>query len=316
MNTEHLLRLKLASYNLCNLGRGEFDNAETYSEKLHLLANVLTGIDADLVVVNEIREEKALKDLADVCGIYPNQILGGSRTDARELHTGILTRLSIVATGEWVEYPGIVPGHPGVVEQLLFSRPVPWVKVRLADNTILFVAGVHLKSRRAETEAVPASWLGRQREVLGQSLAAATRALEAGGLRSLLDEEMIRRTADYYAILGDFNDLTDSSTVKLVCGLRAGDCEPEGETDCRLFPAASKMSLGAYSYAGTEGPEMIDQILVSAKLCRCLTRAGAESSLLEQGRPFSGSDHAPVWAEFALTGSDGSARNPTLPGAL
>ncbi len=300
--TENALRLKLVSYNLCNLGRGEFVDDEAYNEKLHLLANVLIGIDADLVVVNEIREEKALKDLADVCGIYPNYILGDSRSDARELHTGILTKLSVLATGEWVEYSGVVPGHPGAVEKLLFSRPVPWVKVRLPNSAVLFVAGVHLKSRRAETEAVPGTWPERQREVLGQSLAAATRALEAGGLRSLLDEEMVRGTADYYALLGDFNDLTDSSTVKLVCGLRAGDCEAKGEADCRLFPAASKMPAGVYSYAGTEGPEMIDQILVSAGLYRCLTRAGAESSLLEQGQPFSGSDHAPVWAEFALTG--------------
>lgn len=298
--------MKLASYNTYNLGRGDSRGRGAYEEKLRFLADVLTGIDADLVVVNEIRQEDALADLAAVCGIYPSRILGGSRPDSRELHTGILTRLPVLASGEWLEYSGVLPGRPGTVERLTFSRPVPWVRVRLASGAALFVAGVHLKSRRPETEAVPASRTDRQREVMGQSLAAAVRAMEAGGLRSLVDEEMVRATADHYALMGDFNDPTDSSAVRLVCGMLAGECEPGGPDECRLFPAARKMGTQAYSYAGSDGQEMIDQILVSAGLDSCLERAGAESSLLDRGQAYAGSDHAPVWAEFFLPGQAGA----------
>ncbi len=313
------MRTKLATYNVQNLGRQDLPEPTMYRRKLDFIVRAITGLDADLVVVNELREQASFFDLAEACGSYSGRLLGDARPGAREVHTGILTRLEVLECGQWREFPATVPGRPGELVQLVFSRPVPWVKVRLGNGQTLFAAGVHLKSRRPEVEAIPVSESARRREVLGQTLAVQTRMAEAGGLRCLLDEVMVGKAAHHFAVLGDFNDPVDSMTVSLVCGRRVDDCEAGSADSCLLFPVELKTDgRRPYSYVGSGGQALIDHILVSQDLLAQVVQAGVETRLLDPGlvagQSSITSDHAPVWVEVKLTEQTGADVETSRPG--
>ena len=301
---------RLATYNLQNLGRAD-NPGQVYDRKLEFLTGVLRELDADLVVVNEIREPDSFEDLAAGLEFYTDRFLGDAPTDTRRIQIGILTRLEVLARGQWYEFPTVVPGRGGEVESAKFRRPVPWVKVRVPDGQVLLAAGVHLKSDRPEVESLPDSELPRRRVVLGHALSVTGRTMEAAGLRCLVDSAMGRRSADHYAVIGDFNDGPESDQVRLVMGVEgdlswAGDGERLvlGSTS-RLVPAESRIS-----YSGRMRQELLDHILISRELDARLVRAGIEVRLLQgprdkgtEGRQqgYPRSDHAPVWADF---GSD------------
>lgn len=264
---------------------------------------MLKRLDSDLVVVNEIRQQTSFSELADACG-FAGRLLGDARERVREIHTGIMTRLPVLKEGQWLCYDAVIPAGAGRLNRLEFRRPVPWMKLELANRETLLAVGVHLKSRRPEFDEIPETENARRREILGQALAAEIRVSEAAGLRCLLDQAMEARAADHFAVLGDFNDPTGSVSVGIVCGARLGDWGKVSADDAQLFPASLQMGGQVYSFAGKGRKEMIDQLLVSRGLHSRMVRAGVESQLLEPHqdpeKASPGSDHAPVWAEFNI----------------
>jgi len=286
-----------------NLGRE--DNPGVYNVKLGFLSNALRRIGADLVVIDEVREPESFAELADAVGLYPERFLADPPEENRRIQIGILTRLEVVERGQWYDFPAMLPGSQQL-NRLKFRRPIPWIQVRLGNGNELFVAAVHLKSQRAEVESIPETETLRKRIVLGQALSGTGRILEGAGLRCLLDEVMEQRKADYYAVMGDFNDRPDSETVRLILG---GDTEePVKGTTCQLFPVSGWIpEKRRFSYKDRMKQELLDHILVSRDLCFGLSRAGVENQLIEgekrrssemEGYPRS--DHAPVWAIFEL----------------
>lgn len=306
--------LKLAAYNLQNLGRGD-NPGGVYDQKLEFLAGVLRGIDADLVAVAEIREEGAFHDLAGAVGYYPETYLADLTADRRQLRVGLLTRLPVLERGQWYDFPAALPGDGGRLARLRFRRSVPWLRVRLADGSTLLVAAVHLKSGRPEVENVPETESPRRREVLGLALATAGRTYEAAGLRCRLDDVMARTDADHYAVLGDFNDGPASEQVRLVEGRVSAVVESAASVSGELLAAADQLPPGQrVSYVGWGQREQLDHILVSRGLHGQLLAVGIETQLLdglarrEPGGKAAGyprSDHAPIWASFEVPAGTG-----------
>ncbi len=302
--------LKLASYNLFNLGRQDNPGTEAYRAKLGFLAEVLRRIAPDVAVVQEVREPESLEELAHVWG-WPVPFIADAPEEHRRIRVGILSRLPVIDNGQWHDFPAVLPDRSSEVMSLVFRRPVPWVRVELPNRETLLVVGVHLKSRRADLEMVSEDESVRRRTVLGQALSAVGRIREAAGLRCLLDREIEQGTADHYTVMGDFNDGPDSDAAKLVMGIdAAGSDEEKAEGGCELFPVARLIPRErAFSYVGWRKRELLDHILVSRNLSLGLRSAGAENQLLESfvrqrarempvGYPCS--DHAPVWAAFDL----------------
>lgn len=303
------MRLKLATFNLNNLGRGDVPDPANYEAKLEYLADVLRRIDADVVVVNEVREPDSFAELTGLLGGYPARFLGDAPAERRRVQTGILARLEVSAQGQWHEYPTVMPGRAELAT-FRFSRPVPWLRFETGAAGRLFVAGVHLKSWRAAYEDLPEGETPRRRALFGRALAGVVRNAEAAGLRCLLDGVMDTGLADHYAVMGDFNDRLESNAVGLVSGLEDEDAGEWklGEAR-RLFPVGWWAGEGRrFSYVRHGRRELFDHILISRGLSLGLVAAGAESQLLEpvhvrrydNGGQFGRSDHAPVWAEFRL----------------
>lgn len=302
------MQFKLASFNLHNLGREDNPDPRTYEAKLAFIANVLVRINADITVVNEIREPASFEELADAVGGFTFRLLADPPTEHRRIQTGILSRLPVLDSGQWSEFPFVLPDRPGCVQTTKFRRPTPWVKVRLPNSDPLLVVAVHLKSQRAEIEAVPSEEPYGRRLALAQGSSVLGRIMEAVGLRCLIEAAMDAGTAKHYVVLGDFNGGLDSDPVRLVAGADSGDPVGESAFGRRLTAVGTWLPEGCrFSYLGRTRKELLDQILVSQDLALGLVRTGVESHLLqpslrppEQRSSYPRSDHAPVWALFEL----------------
>lgn len=303
-------RFKLATFNVQNLGRLDNPDPPVYAAKMEYLVDVLRRIDADVVVVNEVREPESFDELADRLVGYTFRALGDAPPKYRAIQAGFLSRLPVRQRGQWSEFPAVLPENPGASASLPFRRPMPWLVLGLPNGETLFAVAVHLKSRRADTEELPETLGLRQAWVLGRAVSAAKRVMEAAGLRILLDDAIESNAADHYAVLGDFNDGPDSATVTTVM---ARDEEDLGTLEFmerrRLFPVTERIPAGRrFSYLRHGRGQMIDHILVSQRLSMGIVSAGIENQLIEgdfpgqneRGTGYPRSDHAPVWVTFEL----------------
>jgi endonuclease/exonuclease/phosphatase family metal-dependent hydrolase len=278
------VRFKLLTFNVHNLGRADNSDDRTYRAKIDYLSDVLMRLAPDVAVIDEVREPESFDELADRLGAYPYRFLGDAPPVNRRIQTGILSRFPILEHGQWREFPVVLPGPAGET--------------------------MRLASRRAAAEEIPGTESPRRRRLLGRSLSNLVRIAEAAGLRCILDDAMDRKTADHYAVLGDFNDGPNSTALSLVMGLEDEEgSELVQSEERRLFQALWRVSMDrAFSYVGRGQRHLFDHILVSQRLSLGLVVAGVESQLLEAERRqhsdhpegYPRSDHAPVWATFEL----------------
>ena len=304
------VRFKLLTFNVHNLGRADNSDDRTYRAKIDYLADVLMRLAPDVAVIDEVREPESFDELADRLGAYPYRFLADAPPANRRIQTGILSRFPILEQGQWREFPCVLPGPGSETIQLAFRRAMPWARLELPNGETLLAVAVHLKSRRAAAEEIPETESPRRRRLLGRTLANLTRIAEAAGLRCLLDDAMDRKTADHYAVLGDFNDAPNSTVLSLVMGLEDEEgSELVQSEERRLFQALWRVPLDrAFSYVGRGQRHLFDHILVSQRLSLGQVAAGVESQLLEAERRqhsdhpegYPRSDHAPVWATFEL----------------
>jgi endonuclease/exonuclease/phosphatase family metal-dependent hydrolase len=301
---------KLLTFNVHNLGRADNSGSRTYQAKIAYLADVLGRLDADVAVIDEVREPESFDELADRLGTYAHRFLGDAPPANRRIQIGILSKLPILEQGQWREFPAALPGPDGEAQRLAFRRVMPWLRLELPNGETLMVVAVHLKSRRAASEEIPETEPPRRRRLLGRALSNLIRIAEAAGLRCLMDEAMDRKTADHYVVLGDFNDTPHSTAVSLVMGLEDEEgSELVQSEERRLFQTSWRVPPErAFSYVGRGQRHLFDHILVSQRLSLGLVTAGIESQLLEAERRlhsdhpegYPRSDHAPVWAAFEL----------------
>ena len=304
------VRFKLLTFNVHNLGRADNSDDRTYRAKIDYLADVLTRLAPDVAVIDEVREPESFDELADRLGAYPYRFLGDAPPVNRRIQIGIISRFPILEQGQWREFPAVLPGPEGEIMRLAFRRAMPWSRLELPNGETILVVAVHLKSRRAAAEEIPEAEPYRRRRLLGRSLSNLIRIAEAAGLRCLLDDVIDRKTADHYAVLGDFNDAPNSTALSLVTGLEDEEgSELVQSEERRLFQALWRVPLDrAFSYVGRGQRHLFDHILISQRLSLGLVAAGVESQLLEAERRqhsdhpegYPRSDHAPVWAAFEL----------------
>jgi hypothetical protein len=114
------VRLKLLTFNVHNLGRADNSDARTYKAKIEYLADVLGRLDADVAVIDEVREPESFDELADRLGGFPHRFLGDAPPVNRKIQIGILSKLPILEHGQWREFPAALPGPDGEAMRLGF----------------------------------------------------------------------------------------------------------------------------------------------------------------------------------------------------
>jgi endonuclease/exonuclease/phosphatase family metal-dependent hydrolase len=312
----------LATFNVKDLLEPRSERARALLEpKLQWIARTVKACDADVMGLQEVGPPELLAAVLSRLGDsrYGSPVVGTA--DARGIRCALISRLPVlearVHTADALPFPVFRQGDPppfGV--RLPLRRGVVQARVEAPGLGLVDVLVAHFKSSRP----VPA------RDAGGRDLPATTahmraegavrsqvwRAAEALYVRDRVDEAMSGYGPDaLLAVVGDLNDLPDSSVLRAVRG------EGEGELyDCSALVEPS----ARFSSLHDGGACQIDHVLASARLYAHLEAArflnadlrehapvrdaplreggGGSTSTEEAEPPTIDSDHAPLVTRF------------------
>ena len=154
----------VASCNLLNLalpGRVYYPNQDAYSEseherKLDWLGGMFRRLNADVIGVQEVWDEAALKAAVGRSGLRPPQVLApGAETGAEGTpRVGLVTRLAVESVRSIAEFaPGEAVTVPEIGLHMRFERPVLHAALRTKRGQLLHVLVTHLKSPSAPSSS-------------------------------------------------------------------------------------------------------------------------------------------------------------------
>lgn len=277
-------RFRLATFNLFNLvapevpyyGHLEY-SAHDFDEKLAWAGGQLDSMNADLVAVQEVFHEQALKTLAARQGSYPAEGVLAPGADGAGPAVGLISRLPVLAHESIADFPESalldLEGQP--LNRCSFSRPVLRATVQLPGGAPCTVFVVHLKSQRPEVPEGEDPHDLRQR-ALGKARSLMIRAAEAVALRHLVIDAL-QGKEQACVVLGDANDAGDAVTTEIVTGTPPWRSLPKeaklGIWDALLYdvwdvqtrPSDKRV---AYTHIHNATYECLDHIFVSQEFVR------------------------------------------------
>lgn len=273
--------LRIATINCLNLalaGRPIYEGfapytPDEYIAKTQWLAALLDRLAADFVLVQEVFHEQALSDVVRQTASR-GRAFGFAAPLAGERNTK--PRLGLIWRQPWqpsIESiadlpPGCAVPVPERGDHTQFSRPLLRATVPLPGGTLLTLLNVHLKSRRPEFASGedPGDPIAEARAQLRSLI---MRGAEAAAVRRLV-VETARRSRAPLIVAGDFNDVPDAVTTRIVADT-SFKAEDRPQRDCVLFdaldvvrrPAPGRGRDVAYTILHGGEPERIDHVLVS-----------------------------------------------------
>ena len=325
--------LTVATSNVLNLAapnRAYYPNQDAYSQsqyqrKLEWLGGRLSAANADVVAVQEVWDESALKGAVHASGMrYATVIAPGAEQDGALQGTpavGLITRLDVVSTQSLPDLPAhaqVEVPDCGLVTQ--FARPPLMAKLRMKHGLAFTVITAHLKSKRPKYLQDDSGQALEDRDDPAITARATLRSLvlrasEAAGLRATI-ANVLANTREPLILMGDFNDGPHSVTTQLMAATsevaynrKARDTalynawEVQGE-------AALKRDVG-YSHIYQGWPELLDHIFVSEEFVPTsrfsvgdVRRVDAFNDHLHEGRHRHTSDHGVVRALLRINTPD------------
>jgi endonuclease/exonuclease/phosphatase family metal-dependent hydrolase len=273
----------VASANLLNLalpGRRFYPNQEPYDaaeheRKLAWLAHMFARLNADVLGVQEVWDEAALRAAVARSGLqFLHTHVPGAESGAEGTpRVGVVTRLAVESIDSIV---GFGPGQAVEVPELgthdRFERPVLRARLRTRQGLALHVLVVHLKSKRPKFLQDAEGNILEDRDDPVVAVRAALRSMvmraaEAAALRGIV-LRLIHRTRDPLILLGDMNDSPHAVTSQMIAATQAVAYDRQAR-DVALFHAwevqtdpALKRDV-AYSHVHQGWPDLLDQIWVS-----------------------------------------------------
>jgi endonuclease/exonuclease/phosphatase family metal-dependent hydrolase len=303
----------LATFNVKDLLEPRNEAARAVlGPKLDLIARMLKACDADVVGLEEVGPPALLAAVLSRLGegVYGPPVMGTA--DARGIRCALVSRLPVlearVHTADCLPFPVFREGDPAPFgTRIPLRRGIVHARVATPAFGPVDVLVAHFKSSRP----VPA------RDRTGNEIAATAAHMRAEGavrsqvwrmaealyVRLRVDEVMARVGPEArVAVVGDLNDVPDSSVLRAVRG------DGEGE----LFDCSAVVDTMARFSTLHEGrPSQIDHVLASAGLHAHLRAARFLNAELREHEPVrddgSGSavepptvdsDHAPLVTVF------------------
>ena len=271
--------------NLANPGRSFYINQEAYTQteferKLDWLGGRFAALNADVLAVQEVWDEAALKGVVSRSGLHYQSVAAPGAENSATSHgaqgtprVGVVSRLPVVQLRSFTEFP---PNHgvevPEIGTHNRFERPPLLTTLRMKHGQTVHMLTAHLKSKRPKL----------LQDALGNPLedrddprvtARATlrslimRASEAAALRTIVID-LLHRTNEPLVVMGDFNDGPHSVTTQMIAAT-AEVAYDKSARDVALFNAYEVQGNGAlkrdvaYSHIHQGYPEVLDQIFVS-----------------------------------------------------
>ena len=301
------------------LDRGEFTPEKRerarglLRNKVESVANVLNRLDADVVCLQEIKNERVcrlvIERLEGRIGTYTTVAVGGG-DDARGIKTAVLSRLPLAAeplkhtrdedpAGFALPRCAEADPEPAVFH---FRRGLLEVPLTMSDGTRLTIFNVHLKSNYPIHFRAPTSQGDLSDAMVRTGM---YRLAEAVRVRRLADARLAEYPTGHVVVAGDFNEGADSLVLRAV----AGDAVEEAR---RHLPGALHSATAgipadrrwSIHYRGRK--ELLDHVLMSKGLwsrfheARILNEVlyDPDACLKERSREGAESDHAAVLATF------------------
>lgn len=328
-----VLSLTVATANVLNLANPNrlfYPNQDPYSpaqyeRKIDWLGSRIAALNADVLCVQEVWDESALKAAVHRSGLRYSTVAapGAENSDKHHgaAHTprvGIATRLEVESIESHMQFSqgqGVDVPELGRYEK--FERPALHATLRMKHGQRLHVMTVHMKSKRPkflqDEAGNPLEDRDDERIIARATLRSLMiRGAEAAALRSIV-VDILKRTHEPLILMGDFNDGPHSVTTQMVAATSEVVYD-KGTRDTALWNAyevqgdlALKRDV-AYSHIHQGYPEVLDQILVSEEfLARGkfsigdVRRVDYFNDHLQEGRDRSRSDHGFVRAVIRLT---------------
>jgi endonuclease/exonuclease/phosphatase family metal-dependent hydrolase len=312
--------LTIATWNLENLflpgtESGPPDQA-TFERKLDALATTITTIAPDILAVQEVGDAAAFDELRiRLEGEWHTEL--SPDADDRGIRVGFLSRRPFTDTERIRAFPKNtepVRLQDDGTTTTQMGRGALRVRIDV-DGTAVDLVTAHLKSKLLSFPDGRFSPRDEGERARYAGYALALRAAEAITLRahatSLLDGHGLQRAL---VVLGDLNDEPLAATTQILLGPpgsefgTGGFSQPDRGDGQRLWNIAPELPEGrAYSRIFNGRPELIDHILISRKLALLLDSADTGATDLPSVTTdprlrlgATGSDHAPVFARFAL----------------
>ena len=324
--------LMVATCNVLNLaqpGRHFYDGQDPYSQtefdrKVDWLGNRFKALNADVIAVQEVWDELALRAAVARSGLQYSSVVVPGAGNGPGQHgaqgtprVGIVTRLKLESVESIVNFPAAaVVQVPGIGAHTRFERPPLLATLRMKHGQPLCVITAHLKSKRPkyledangkineDTDDPAVQALGSLRSLI-------MRAGEALALR-LKVVELLHRTRLPLVLMGDLNDSPHSVTTQLIAATSQVAYD-KGARDNALFSAwdvqgeAALRRDVAYSHIHQGYPEVLDQVLVSEEFVATsrgaigdVRRVEVFNDHLFEGRDRTRSDHGFVRALLRL----------------
>jgi predicted extracellular nuclease len=324
--------LTVATCNLLNLarpGRIFYGNQDPYSaaefeRKIVWLGDRFKTLNADVVAVQEVWDDSALKTAVARSGLHYTTVLvpgaedtqvgaapnGGAQGTPR---VGIVSRLPVDAFQSFADFPpGFAVDVPELGLHKSFERAPLLATVRMKHGQQVNILTVHLKSKRPKFLSDANGHPLEDRDDPKVTARAALRSLiirgaEAAALRCAV-VDLLHRTHTPLVMMGDFNDSTRSVTTQMIAAT-AEIAYDKAARDVALFNAydvqgenALKKDV-AYTHVHQGSPEVLDQILVSEEFVPGsrfrlgdVKRVDYFNDHLHEGRDRARSDHGFVRA--------------------
>ncbi len=311
--------------NLANPGRIFYENQDTYSQneferKIEWLGGRIAALNADVLAVQEVWDEAAIKAAVARSGLRYNTVAVPGAENNDRIHgaqntprVGIVTRLEVEKLQSFAEFPaGLRIQIPGLGEHARFERPPLLATLRMKHEQVVHVLTAHMKSKRPKFLQDAKGEPQEDRED-PKILALATlrslmmRGAEAAAMRCIV-ADVLSQTHDPLIVMGDFNDGPHSVTTQMIAA--TGEVVYDrGARDTALWNAyevQGEMALKrdvAYSHVHQGSPETLDQIFVSEEFLASskfsigdVRRVDYFNDHLQEGRDRSRSDHGFVRA--------------------
>ena len=315
--------------NLANAGRVFYPNQDPYSarefeRKIAWLGQRLQTLNADVLAVQEVWDEAALKAAVHRSGLRYGYVAApgaenheGATGAQGTPRVGLVTRLKVESVTSHADFPpACVVQVPGIGAQTRFERPVLSARLRTRQGQAVQVMTAHLKSKRPKFLQDAFGEPLEDRDDPDVQAIAGLRSLiqrgaEAAAFRHLV-VDILHRTDTPLVVLGDFNDGPHSVTTQLIAATSAIRWD-RGARDVALFNAwevqgdAALRRDVAYSHIHEGYPEVLDQVLVSEEFVPGsrfaigdVRRVEVFNDHLHEGRDRSRSDHGFVRALLRL----------------
>lgn len=325
---------KAMTWNIENLFRPSVAAPESdrqlYQRKLALLTNVITRLNPDLLGLQEVGSDDALRDLQDALGDrYPHRAVS-TAPDARGIRVAALAQYRMEQKPDIVDFP---PGPSLNVHNLTTSgetvpltrmgRGALWVQV-VKDGLTIHCITAHLKSKLLTFPGGRFSPKDENERAQVAGIALARRTAEAVTLRLHVNQLLEGNNRLPLIVMGDLNDVPEAQTSLLLNGPPGSEIgtrgfhRPDRGDDARLFNLAPLIPLEQrFSRVFRGRGELLDQILVSEEMLPVGPDGRRVLPVVESHVNFASSlpsitgnpsdrdeaiapDHAPVIATFTL----------------